>query len=155
MQSPCLLRHDLVVNNMKKLQTVKIFLLAAFLFSGLLSTTVYTQNLGIDDVHKAGTQAGFVKATETTLAENIGRLITVLFSVLGVLFTVLIVYAGYLWMMALGEDEQVTKAKNIIGRAVIGLIILMAAYSITRFVVPRVLEGSVSTPTTPTPAATP
>ncbi|MBP9731939.1 MAG: hypothetical protein KBD29_00565 [Candidatus Magasanikbacteria bacterium] len=136
---------------MKKLQTVKIFLLAALLFSGLLGTTVYAQNLGIDDVHKAGTQAGFTQATETTLAENIGRLITVLFSVLGVLFTVLIVYAGYLWMMARGDDEQVTKSKNIMGRAVIGLIILMSAYSITRFVVPRVLEGSVNTSTTSTP----
>lgn len=140
---------------MKKIQAVKFLLVAVLALAGFVATTVYTQNLGIEDVHKAGTQAGFVRATETTLAENIGRIITVLFSVLGVLFTVLIVYAGYLWMMARGDDEQVTKSKNIIGRSVIGLIILMAAYSITRFVVPRVLEGSVNTPTTPTPGATP
>ncbi|HRH23443.1 MAG TPA: hypothetical protein PK295_02340 [Candidatus Magasanikbacteria bacterium] len=140
---------------MKKLIAIKVLLITALLFVGTFGSTVYAQNLGIEDVHKAGTQAGFVRATETTLAENIGRIITVLFSILGVLFTVLIVYAGYLWMTARGEDEQVTKAKNIIGRSVIGLIILMAAYSITRFVVPRVLEGSVNTPTTETPATTP
>lgn len=136
---------------MKKIQAVKFLFIIALVLGGLVASNVYAQNLGIDDVHKAGTQAGFVEATETTLAENIGRLITVLFSVLGVLFTVLIVYAGYLWMMARGDDEQVTKSKNIMGRAVIGLIILMSAYSITRFVVPRVLEGSVNTSTTSTP----
>jgi hypothetical protein len=151
MQSRSLLRHDLVVNNMKKILSVAFFLALVLVLGGSLVSTVHAQNLGIDDVHKAGTQAGFTQATETTLAENIGRLITVLFSVLGVLFTVLIVYAGYLWMTARGEDEQVTKSKNIMGRAVIGLIILMSAYSITRFVVPRVLEGSVNTSTTSTP----
>ncbi len=126
----------------------KISFILGTLVCGLLVTTTHAQNLGIEDVHKAGAQAGYVQATETTLAENIGRIITVLFSILGVLFTVLIVYAGYLWMTARGEDEQVAKAKNIIGRAVIGLIILMAAYSITRFVVPRVLEGSITSSST-------
>ncbi len=113
---------------------------------GLLVTTAHAQNLGIDAVHKAGTEAGFERATETSFSENVGRAITILFSILGVLFTILIVYAGYLWMTARGNDEFVTKAKNILSTSIIGLIILLMAYSITRFVVPRLLQGSVNVP---------
>lgn len=111
---------------------------------GLSVTTVNAQNLGIDAVHKVGSEAGFQRATDTSFAENIGRAITILFSILGVLFTMLIVYAGYLWMTARGQEEFVTKAKDIFSTAIIGLIILLMAYSITRFVVPRLLRGSVT-----------
>ncbi len=142
-----LLPLDLVVNNMKKVHSIKYIMLSVFVFLSLVTQTAFAQNLGIDDVHKAGQQAGYKQATDTSLSENIGKIITILFSILGVLFTVLIVYAGYLWMTARGDDEQVNKAKNIIGRAVIGIIILLMAYSITNFVVPRVIESTVQTPT--------
>jgi hypothetical protein len=43
-------------------------------------------------------------------------------------------------MTAAGEQEKIEKAKKIIRGAVIGLIITVGAYSITAFIVPRVLE---------------
>ena len=112
-------------------------------------------NLGNADDNLQNLQKGIGGNVPTDLTVVVGNVIKTVLSLVGIIFLVLTVYAGYLWMTARGEDEQVTKSKNIMGRAVIGLIILMAAYSITRFVVPRVLEGSVSTPTTPTPGATP
>ena len=42
-------------------------------------------------------------------------------------------YAGFLWMTASGNSEQVEKATGILKMAIIGLIIVMAAYSITYF----------------------
>lgn len=126
------------------LRNIQKIILALFIFVlGFSAITVRAQNLGIDQVHNAGNQAGFKYATETSFSQNVGKIITILFSVLGVLFTVLIVYAGYLWMTARGEDEQVNKAKSIISQAVIGLIVLLMAYSITSFVIPRVLQGTV------------
>lgn len=125
---------------------LSIFTIVTF---GLLVTTTHAINLGIDDVNKAGKEAGYAQATETSFAENVGRAITILFSILGVLFTILIVYAGYLWMTARGNEENVTKAKGIISTSIIGLIILLMAYSITSFVVPRLLQGSVNTSATP------
>ncbi len=62
-------------------------------------------------------------------------------SVLGVIFLVLIVYAGFLWMTAGGEEEKITKALKIIKNAIIGLLITLSAFAIEIFVF-RVLVRS-------------
>lgn len=54
---------------------------------------------------------------------------------LGVVFIGLIIYAGVLWMTAQGDDKQVTKAKNVLIQAIIGLTITISAYAITNFVI--------------------
>ncbi len=56
------------------------------------------------------------------------------YGLLGVIFTVMTIYAGFLWMTAGGNEENVTKAKKLLYQAVIGLAILLSAYSITIFV---------------------
>lgn len=66
---------------------------------------------------------------------TIANVINVALSLLGVLTLALIVYAGYMWMTAAGNQDQADKAKKIIYFAVIGLLIIMLSYSITRFVV--------------------
>lgn len=67
-------------------------------------------------------------------AQIIGQVINVFFSMVGVIFLILMVYAGYLWMMAQGNEEQVTKAKALIRSSIIGLIIAVSAYAITWFI---------------------
>ncbi|MFA6427201.1 MAG: hypothetical protein WCW16_02000 [Candidatus Magasanikbacteria bacterium] len=94
-------------------------------------------------VKNAGAEAGFNPETnDTTLAANIGTIISIALSIMGVLFTVLMIYGGYLWMVARGEEAQIDKSKEIIKAAIIGLIIVLAAYSITAFIVPRILAGT-------------
>jgi cbb3-type cytochrome oxidase subunit 3 len=61
----------------------------------------------------------------------IGKAINILLSFIGVIFLALMIYGGYTWMLARGNDAEVTKAKNIIQNALIGLIIVFAAYAIT------------------------
>ncbi|MFA5359825.1 MAG: hypothetical protein WC349_02595 [Patescibacteria group bacterium] len=58
---------------------------------------------------------------------------------LGLIFLVLIIYAGYNWMIARGEEEKVTKAKDTLTRAVIGLIIVVGAYAISYFVIDNLI----------------
>ncbi len=55
-------------------------------------------------------------------------------SILGVIFLGLLIYGGYTWMTAQGNEEGVGTAKKIITAAVIGLIIIMASYAVTDFV---------------------
>ena len=62
-----------------------------------------------------------------------GGIIKIFLSLLGVIFVILMLYGGYLWMMARGNQEQVTKAKELITSAVIGLVIVIAAYAVTYF----------------------
>jgi len=64
----------------------------------------------------------------------IGTIIKAALTLVGLIFLILMVYAGYLWMTARGEEEQVKKAKDIIVGSLIGLFIVLSAYAITYFV---------------------
>jgi hypothetical protein len=50
---------------------------------------------------------------------------------LGTIFLVLCIYGGFLWMTAAGSEEKVSKAKKLLFDGVIGIAIILAAYSIT------------------------
>jgi len=52
---------------------------------------------------------------------------------LGVAFFVLMIYGGYMWMFSMGNEQTTTKAKDVIIAAVIGLVIVLAAYAITSY----------------------
>lgn len=67
--------------------------------------------------------------------------ISAFLGLLGIIFLVLIIYAGFEWMTAQGDEEKVTKAKDTLTRAVIGLVIIIAAYSITYFVFSSLPSG--------------
>jgi hypothetical protein len=68
------------------------------------------------------------------LVEIVGALIGVFLSLLGVIFLCLVIYGGFIWMTAGGNEGKVLKAKRILQDAIIGLIIVMSAYAITNFV---------------------
>ncbi|OGY44701.1 MAG: hypothetical protein A3J62_01630 [Candidatus Buchananbacteria bacterium RIFCSPHIGHO2_02_FULL_38_8] len=72
----------------------------------------------------------------------IAYVIQVLLGLLGVIFIILIIYAGFMWMTSAGNEEKVGKAKNIIIAATIGLAIVLAAYIITYFVIDKLLEAT-------------
>ena len=84
--------------------------------------------------------------SETTISAIVGTAVSVFLSVLGIIFIVLMLYGGYLWMMARGNEEQVTKAKELIQAAVIGLIIIIAAYAISFFIFDRITRKTLTTP---------
>ena len=76
---------------------------------------------------------------EETLTEYIGLLVNVILSLLGVIFTGLIIWAGYNWMTAGGNEEKVSKAGATIKVAIIGLLIVIGAFAIWRFVFERIV----------------
>lgn len=80
---------------------------------------------------------------EADMAESIiSTIIQAVLSFLGVIFLVLMIYGGYLWMTARGNEEQLTKAKNVIIAAVTGLVIVVSAYAISWFVVDKLGTGT-------------
>ena len=64
----------------------------------------------------------------------IGLIIRAALGVVGSLALAVFIYGGLVWMTAAGNEDKVAKAKDTIKRAIIGLIIIIAAYSITYFV---------------------
>jgi len=68
------------------------------------------------------------------------KTIQYLLAFLGVVGVVIILYGGFTWMTAAGNDEKVGKAKKIITAGLIGLIIVMLAFAIATFVIQRLSE---------------
>ncbi len=68
------------------------------------------------------------------LQTRAGQIIGLVLSFVGVLFLILMIYAGLTWMTAGGNQEQLTKARSLIINAVLGLIVVMSAYALTAFI---------------------
>lgn len=90
--------------------------------------------------NKLGTIGKAYGETQKTLPDLVGGIIKTALTLLGVIFLILTVYGGYKWMLARGESKEVETAKDIMTRAIIGLIIVLAAYAITYFVVARLTQ---------------
>ena len=71
----------------------------------------------------------------TDIRVTIARIIRAAMAFIGILVVGLMIYAGFLWMTAGGNDEQVGTAKKIMVAAIIGLAVVLSAYGISNFVI--------------------
>jgi len=81
---------------------------------------------------------------ESSITNAIGNIVNVMVGILGAVAVILILYSGFLWMTAGGNDEQIKKAKNTIKRTVIGLMIVAFAYGIAFFFLNAVTQKAKS-----------
>jgi len=79
---------------------------------------------------------------------SIARVIRFILGFLGLIFLVLTLYAGFMWMTSAGNEDRVDKAKKILWGAIIGLAVILFAYAITQFVIVNLYEVSTSKPYT-------
>ena len=75
--------------------------------------------------------AGF---SNIEIGSIIATIISIALGLLALIFLVLTIVAGFKWMTAGGNDEEVKKAQTSLKNAVIGLIIVLASYAITYFI---------------------
>lgn len=68
----------------------------------------------------------------------IGYIINGALGILGAIFLVLIILSGFRWMTSAGNSQSIDAAKQTIVNSVIGLVIVLAAYAITSFVLDQV-----------------
>ncbi len=94
-----------------------------------------------NNLNATANSAGLTTSQTASLPVLVGRYINIALGLLGVILVVLIVYAGFLWMTAQGNEEKVKKAKGIITNAVIGMILIFAAYAIANFVVSSLVSS--------------
>jgi hypothetical protein len=79
------------------------------------------------------------------LNSYIGMIIQTLLSILGVFFLCLMLYGGFLWMSDMGNSDKVKKSKELMTAAVIGLIIVLASYAISYFIIDSLGATTLST----------
>lgn len=116
-------------------QKKQIISLAFIFFSFVLFTQSVQAKKTIGDAGSALDSAvnptGLPKGEVATYVGSVAQWI---FGALGLTFFVLATYAGITWFIARGEEEKITKAKQTLIAAVIGLIIAISAYAISVFI---------------------
>ncbi len=63
------------------------------------------------------------------------RIINVALGFLGIIAVVIVLYGGFMWMTAAGNEERISKAKQILTAGIIGLVIIVMAWAIASYVV--------------------
>ena len=77
--------------------------------------------------------------SERSLDVTINNIITAVLGLVGIIALGVILYGGFRWMTAAGNEEAVGEAKKIITAGVIGLIIVIVAWAVVSFVISTVV----------------
>ncbi len=111
-----------------------LFVTAFLLFAPSVSLAAFSvKDSGLKDTVETG--YGPITDENYNIAKFIGNfIIKPAVGLLGLIFFCLMIYAGFLWMTAAGDDKKISRAREILQAAVIGTVIVLAAYAITGFV---------------------
>lgn len=114
---------------MKLARFAKVALALASVMAVALPMTAYAQSSF--SIESIGTKLGLGEADLKQTVLNIIQLVLGLMTLIAV---VLIIYGGFVWLTAAGNEENTEKAKRIISAAVVGLIIILLAWAVVIFV---------------------
>ena len=102
-------------------------------FFPLLGQAITPEDTGLED---SGITAGYVTGENPpSLTVFIGNTISVVLGLVGIALVILLIYGGVVWMTAMGDKERVITAKKVLTNAIIGLVVVVAAYAIASYVV--------------------
>lgn len=90
-------------------------------------------NVAKNLTNNVGTSAG-VQNQNVDLPTMVGRIVNIALGFVGILLLAYILFAGFTWMTAGGDTKKVDAAQTMIKNAVIGLLIVVAAFAISNFV---------------------
>ena len=82
------------------------------------------------------------------LREGIMSIIQVLLGFLGIVAIVIMLYGGFVWMTAGGNDEKISEAKKIISAGIIGLVIIFISFALAQFVIAQLITATGAIPGT-------
>jgi hypothetical protein len=114
---------------MKHNSLILTLLIAVLFTAALPALAQYGLN---ETATAAGLKTGLASKS---VGEIIGAVIQIALSFLGVVFMLLLLYAGYLWFTSLGDSKKTQQAKTLLTDAVIGLVIILSAYAISNTVI--------------------
>lgn len=87
------------------------------------------------------TSATAAGASTNSLPIIIAKVIRVFLGTLGIIFTCVVLYAGWIYMTAQGDDTKIKKAKDMIRNGVIGMVICVSAFTITTYILNSLLDN--------------
>ncbi|MEI7452374.1 MAG: hypothetical protein WCK37_04220 [Candidatus Falkowbacteria bacterium] len=125
-----------------RIKIILVSLVFCLAFTALVNLALASGSYGLDDTVKVGNVGAALNVKQVAaagtpgqfLSSKVGQIIGSILAFIGVIFFILVIYAGFKWMISSGNEKTVGEAKNLLISAVIGLIIVLSAYSITAFV---------------------
>ena len=129
-----------------------LFILSAILIQGF----IFVPRVVLASDYQLSNFAGIAgyditDPSNSTLEGLTQTVISVALSILGIVFLGFALYAGMRWMTAQGNEENVTRAKDTLQAAIIGMIVVSLSYAITVLVF-GLLSNSASPSPKPNPA---
>ncbi|MCK5060948.1 hypothetical protein KAR28_00190 [Candidatus Parcubacteria bacterium] len=108
----------------------------------VMFTTVYMAVAALALPAVAAPDLGLEYATNMGLASQNGDvrdtavdIVKYLMTFLGIIAVGIILYGGFVWMTASGNEDKVASAKKTITAGAIGLVVILAAFAIVTFVI--------------------
>ncbi len=133
-----------------KIKLFSLIFLAIFSFlviSPVQADSLWNKQIGMGIDDQAGQAFGETVSDRNSVQDVrivLAKLINIFLGFLGIIFLILIIYGGFMWMTANGQDDRVTKAKSLLVAGIIGLIIVLMSFAIAEFVTRRVFEATVT-----------
>ena len=119
----------------KVLCLLSLFFVFTTVFAPISSVSAENDMLGLKYGESTGLGDGDVRIT-------IAKMINIALSLLGVIMVIIVIYAGFGLMTSDGSEEKISDAKKRIFAAVIGLVIILSAYTITNFVTKQLYQAT-------------
>lgn len=126
---------------MKLSRLIIIILLFSFIFGAssyaqLQQDSQYNTSGGSGGTVTLNPPAGIGK--NLTPQVFIGKIINSALGIVGSLALLMFIYGGFTWLTSAGSADKVTKGKNILVWATIGLVVIFMSYGATRFVLDKI-----------------
>ncbi len=134
----------LILTKLAKYKVVIAIVATLLLSIGLMPNNVSAQTDPLDTFGIGPDAIGtdFVLGGDTPITETIASIIGVALSLLGIVALVIILTGGFKWMTSGGAEDKVSEARKLIFAGIIGLAIILSAYSISIFVLSRLSEAT-------------
>ena len=94
----------------------------------------------VGGLDKAAKQGGLIADGQETpqLTFVIGKYVEIVSGLLGIVFMIIIVYAGLLWLLSGGKTENIKKARDWMVHGAIGFAICMMAYLASHYAITQI-----------------
>ena len=88
----------------------------------------------------ANSEADVCKRADAKPSDVVYQIVNVLLFVIGAISVVMIILGGIMYTTSNGDSGQITKAKNTIIYAVVGLVVAFVAFAVVEFVVKKFIK---------------
>ncbi|MFZ4648539.1 MAG: hypothetical protein ACOYMB_02765 [Patescibacteria group bacterium] len=125
---------------MKKISKLLFSLIALSLLilpMAVSAAQLTNEMVGLEGSNSVGTNINLSSKEPIVVATN---LINTAMMFLGLIAVVIFLVGGFKWMTAMGSDDNIKKAKELMSAGVIGLVIILASWGVAKFVLTKLIN---------------